>query len=98
MSIVGVHCSAHKTALSVNDVAAQKGEFKDCLDHVDSLLKGAHALSAHSYKHKEEWIAFAKVRGVTEFKFPVFATTRWLSRFTCLPCPYKEPACSDGFS
>ena len=79
--LVGVHCSAHKTALSINDVAAKHNE---CLDHVDSLLKGAHALFAHSYKHNEEWIAFAKARGVTVFKFPLFARTRWLSRYECL--------------
>jgi len=82
--LVGVHCSAHKTALSINDVALQKGVLQDCLDHADSLLKGAHALFAKSYKRNEEWIAFSKARGVTEFKFPLFARTRWLSRYNCL--------------
>ena len=82
--LVGVHCSAHKTALSMNDVASQKGALQDCMDHVDSLLKGAHALFAKSYKRNEEWIAFSKARGVNEFKFPLFSRTRWLSRFNCL--------------
>jgi len=75
--LVGVHCSAHKTALSMNDVASQKGALQDCMDHVDSLLKGAHALFAKSYKRNEEWIAFSKARGVIEFKFPLFSRTRW---------------------
>eukprot|EP00967_Tisochrysis_lutea_P067289 scaffold87859_cov18-Tisochrysis_lutea.AAC.1 len=74
--IVGVHCSAHRTALVMNDA----GKGNQCLETVDSLLKAVHGLFCKSHKRQEEWIAFAQARGIKRFKFPLFVPTRWLSR------------------
>lgn len=79
--LVGVHCAAHRTAFVLNDTAK---EFSKCLGVVDSLLKGAHGLFAHSHKRQDEWAAFAKHRGVNALKFPLYVKTRWLSRYECL--------------
>ena len=49
--LVGVHCAAHRTALVLNDAAK---EFQQCLGTVDSLIKGAHGLFAHSHKRQDE--------------------------------------------
>jgi hypothetical protein len=78
--IVGVHCSAHRTALVLNDA----GSSVESLRLVDSLLTVVHGLFSHSHKRQQEWAAFAQSKGITKYKFPLYVKTRWLSRVECL--------------
>jgi len=69
--LVGVHCSACRTALVLNHA----GSSVESLKIVDSLLTAVHGLFSDSHKRQQEWAAFAQSRGITEYKFPLYVIT-----------------------
>lgn len=78
--MVDIHCSAHRTALVLNDMS---NEFP-ILFEVDSIIKAVHSLFCKSNKRMAEWKAFARTKGVTQFRFPLYVKTRWFSRLHCI--------------
>jgi hypothetical protein len=84
--LITTHCAAHRAALVMGDqVKSQYNAGDDMtLDAVDQMLRGVHGLFAKSPKRQAQWKKFAARYGVTRFKFPIFNTTRWFSRYDCL--------------
>jgi len=78
--MIGMHCCAHRTALVMNDA----GSRMRCLQELDGLLTAVHGLFCKSHKRQQEWESFARERGITRLKFPLYVKTRWLSRAQCL--------------
>eukprot|EP00884_Botryococcus_braunii_P005199 jgi/Botrbrau1/14680/Bobra.0108s0037.1 len=78
-SILPIHCMAHRTALVVS-AAAKCGIMK----RIDSVLVIVYALFNRSSKRQSQWSTFARRFGLSRLKFPMFNTTRWLSRMECI--------------
>eukprot|EP00955_Chlamydomonas_euryale_P012979 140291-Chlamydomonas_euryale.AAC.1 len=51
---------------------------------MDGILRVVHNIFAHIAKRVASWVKYATPLGVTAFRFPVFNTTRWFSRISCL--------------
>jgi hAT family C-terminal dimerisation region len=95
--LVHTHCIAHRAALVMSDQSKAAKEVAPdnpgsssisvTLCDVEQLVTDVHALFNRSSKRTSAWKGFARrwLPGyVTRFKFPLFNSTRWLSRFDCL--------------
>ena len=77
--LFAVHCIAHRSALVMGDVQKKSKE----LQEIDKVLTGVHALF-RSTKRQAQWSAFAKLKGLTRFRFSLYNKTRWFSRMQCI--------------
>jgi hypothetical protein len=78
-TILAIHCMAHRTALLMSS-AAKSVQVKE----IDKVLVKVYSLFNRSSKRQGQWEKFAKSKGITRLKFPIFNTTRWFSRCDCL--------------
>ena len=74
--LIGMHSSAHRTALVMNDAGARRGS----LQLVDSILK----VCAKATKRQQKWEDFAKARNVKCIKFPYVCGNSMAEFFECL--------------
>lgn len=77
--LFAVHCGAHRTVLCCKEA----GE-NSLVVAVDKAFTAAHKLFSRKPKHFAIWERFAKSWRLTRVKFPLFNTTRWFSRETCI--------------
>ena len=83
----GVHCTSHRFALALKDVASHKNTsatLKSVLKGVDACIRGAHSLFSKSAKRVEEFKALAATYAALVKKPKIFVTSRWSSRYNCI--------------